>query len=302
MNETEAYYQYRVSMRPEDFEVGRNHIVDKITAFPKLVNNNKEPVTWYQFKVPVKQYDEKIGSISDFKSIRFVRMFLTGFSDSITLRFGTLAFVKSEWIKEINDLAQDGTVANPETKFDMTSVNIEENASKEPINYILPPGIEREVDPTSTSMVKMNEQSMLLKVQELAPGDMKAVYKSAGIDMRRNKKLKMEVHAEAIEDSPLADYEVSLVVRLGSDYENYYEYEIPLKVTPTKPTSYDGSELYSADRYAVWPEDNRLDVNLNIFPQLKEKRDAAMRRAGSNVTNRTIYEMTVAIRPKGKTS
>jgi len=300
MNETEAYYQYRVSMRPEDFEVGRNHIVDKITAFPKLVNNNKEPVTWYQFKVPVKQYDEKIGSISDFKSIRFVRMFLTGFSDSITLRFGTLAFVKSEWIKEINDLAQDGTVANPETKFDMTSVNIEENASKEPINYILPPGIEREVDPTSTSMVKMNEQSMLLKVQELAPGDMKAVYKSAGIDMRRNKKLKMEVHAEAIEDSPLADYEVSLVVRLGSDYENYYEYEIPLKVTPTKPTSYDGSELYSADRYAVWPEDNRLDVNLNIFPQLKEKRDAAMRRAGSNVTNRTIYEMADSDSPKGK--
>ena len=149
-------------------------------------------------------------------------------------------------------------------------------------------------------MVKMNEQSMLLKVQELAPGDMKAVYKSAGIDMRRNKKLKMEVHAEAIEDSPLADYEVSLVVRLGSDYENYYEYEIPLKVTPTKPTSYDGSELYSADRYAVWPEDNRLDVNLNIFPQLKEKRDAAMRRAGSNVTNRTIYEMTDSDSPKGK--
>jgi cell surface protein SprA len=293
LSELEAYYQYRVSIRPEDFEVGKNHIVDKITSkISNLPNNKEEFVTWYQFKVPIKKPDAAINGITDFKSIRFMRMFLTDFSDSIILRFGTLALIRSDWRKETNkSLAEVGVISDLNTTFDLTSINIEENASRKPINYILPPGIEREIDPTNPTPIEMNEQSMLLKVKDLAPGDIKAVFKNVGIDMRQYKKLKMEVHAEAIEGYPLSDYEVSLVVRLGSDYENYYEYEIPLKVTPVPATPYiAGDDLYSADRYLVWPDENRLNIDLSIFPDLKLTRDEKARKAGATITRNSLYE------------
>jgi cell surface protein SprA len=290
LNESESYYQYKVSIRPNDFEVGKNFIVDKITSkITNRPNGRDTSVTWYQFKVPIKDPESAIGKV-DLKSIRFFRMFLTGFSDSIILRFGTLGLVRAEWRKQTEKMTDDGVIATTVPQFDMTSINIEENASKKPINYILPPGIERETDPTNPTPIAMNEQSMLLKVIDLSPGDAKAVYKKVGVDMRQFKKLKMEVHAEAIEGYPLSDNEVSLIVRIGSDYDNYYEYEIPLKLTPVSSSLYvGGDDLYSADRYTVWPDENRLNIDLSIFPALKEKRDAAVRKKGSKWTNSDIF-------------
>ena len=274
LSETESYYQYHVSIRPEDMVVGKNDITDKITTSVSLRNSSKESVTWYQFKIPIKDYDKAINGINGFKSIRFIRMFLTGFADSVILRFGTLNFVSSDWREETKNINDDGTIGSSSTTFDMTSINIEENASRKPINYVLPPGIAREIDPTSNSTaVQMNEQSMLLRVKDLAPGDMKAVYKSMTLDMRQYENLKMAVHAEAIEGSSLNDYEVSLVVRLGSDYDNYYEYEIPLKLTPVPATSYNGDS--NSDRLLVWPDENQLNIDLSVFTDLKMNRDAS---------------------------
>ena len=43
--------------------------------------------------------------------------------------------------------------------------------------------------------------------------------------------LKMDVHAEQIEDLNLEDDDLRVFIRMGSDYQNnYYEYEIPLKL------------------------------------------------------------------------
>ncbi len=60
--------------------------------------------TWYQFKVPVTQYDRKVGNIPDFKSIRFMRMFLTGFEDSVVLRFAKLDLVRNQWRRYLYEL------------------------------------------------------------------------------------------------------------------------------------------------------------------------------------------------------
>ena len=79
LNETEKYYQYRISLRPADMVVGRNYITDKRTVSVRLRNGTTEEVSWYQFKVPVRD-GEAIGNIRDFRSIRFIRMFLTKFS------------------------------------------------------------------------------------------------------------------------------------------------------------------------------------------------------------------------------
>ena len=290
LNEIEKYYQYKVSIRPGDLEVGKNYVVDKVERQVALKNGTTDKVNWYQFKIPIRNNAgaESINGISDFKSIRFMRMFLTNFSDSVILRFGTLNLVRSDWRKQNQSLADKGAVESATTQFDMATINIEENQSRKPINYVLPPGIEREYDPTSTTATLMNEQSMLLKVIDLAKGDAKAVYKNIGLDMRQYKRLKMEVHAEAIEGYPLSDYETSLIVRMGSDEDNYYEYEIPLKLTPVPATTYSGD--IASDRLAVWPDENRLNVSLSIFTNLKLKRDEAVRKAGSKINKSDIFE------------
>lgn len=290
LNELEAYYQYKVSIRPEDMVVGQNFIVDKVARTVKLDNQEYETVNWYQFKIPVTDANayERVGEIYDFKSIRFMRMFLTNFEDSVILRFGTLNLVRSDWRKEPYPMVETGSVESSNAQFEVTTINIEENGNRLPINYILPPKIEREVDPSNPTPIEMNEQSLLMKVKDLESGDSKAVYKNVGIDLRQFKYLRMEVHAEAIDGYPINDNELSVFIRMGTDKDNYYEYEIPLKITPISATQYKGE--VESDRYIVWPDENRLFIETKKFSDLKLNRDAEMRKAGSTIKRNDIYE------------
>ncbi|MDZ7740103.1 MAG: cell surface protein SprA [Bacteroidales bacterium] len=95
VNETENYYQYRVSLRPEDMEVGENYIVDEIEYTATFANGEQSTVKWYQFKIPITDYSRTIGNIQDFKSIRFMRMFMKNFSQDIILRFASLDLVRA---------------------------------------------------------------------------------------------------------------------------------------------------------------------------------------------------------------
>jgi len=289
LNEYERYYQYKVSLRKKDMVVGENYIADKRHASVKLKNGQMGEVDWYQFKIPVKEPDQAFGSISDFKSIRFMRMFMHGFKDSTILRFATLDLVRADWRKyerALDDETETGT-GNP--SLDISSVNIEENGGKEPVNYILPPDIDRVIDPANTQILELNEQSLVLKINDLEQGTSKAAYKSIYLDFRTYKRLRMEVHAEEIEGYPLEDDELYLFVRMGSDYNyNYYEYEVPLKLTV--PDRYNGD--YVADRYTVWPDENRINVALEQFTNAKQARDAELRTAGSGLKITDAYAVT----------
>lgn len=286
LNEYERYYQYKVSIRREDMEVGQNFIADKITTPILLKNGLVDDITWYQFKVPVRDPDKVIGNIHDFKSIRFMRMFMHGFRDSSILRFATLDLVRADWRRYSKQIG-DPDVFSPLAEFAVSAVNIEENGGKVPVNYILPPGIDRVIDPANPQQRQLNEQSMVLKVIDLEQGDARAAYKSMYMDFRRYKKLKLEVHAEEMLDYPLDDNEMYFFIRVGSDYNyNYYEYEVPLKLTPHKRYSGD----IEGDRYAVWPEENRLNVPLELFTNLKLDRNDEMRKAGSTVSIQDVYE------------
>ncbi len=281
LNEYERYYQYKVNIRREDMVVGKNMIADIKEAPVKLKNGETAVVKWYQFKVPVKNPSEVFGSINDFKSIRFMRMFMKGFSQPTVLRFATLDLVRSDWRKYTKDVDGQLGINSPTTQFDISAVNIEENASRRPVNYVLPPGIERVIDPANPQLRQLNEQSLLMRAIELVPGDSRAAYKNLSMDFRNYKRLQMEVHAEAIEGHSLKDNDLSLFVRIGSDYyNNYYEYEIPLSLTT--PGQYK-SEI-EADRYQVWPDANRIDLTLDAFTNLKLKRNDELRQAGSTVS------------------
>lgn len=268
LNEYEKYYQYRVSIRPEDLVVGKNFIVDKRESKRTARNGTSPTLTWYLFRIPVDRYESRHGSISDFSSIRFMRMFLTNFEHPVVMRFASLDLVRGTWRSYEQKL--DNSVSTG--AMTTASVSIEENNDKTPVNYVLPPGITREQDPTQPQLVQANEQALDINVSNLSSGESKAVYKKTMQDLRQYKRIQMFVHANAHEQNitNLQDGQLAVFVRLGSDYKNnYYEYEIPLKLTP--PGKY--NRMLRSDCIAVWPEENMLNIPLSVFTATKKVRN-----------------------------
>lgn len=280
LNETERYYQYRVSLRPSDMMVGQNYINDKRTATVTLKNGKTAQVNWYQFKIPIDQYEKKVGSISGFNSIRFMRMFMTGFQDSVMLRFATFDLVRGDWRPYKKDLYNINNVPVTDAKMDISTVSLEENSGRTPINYKLPPGVKQETDPSQPGVFMEDEQSLSLKIEDLSPGDARAVYKNTSYDFRQYKRLQLYVHAESMleDQNPPKDYEMTAFIRLGSDNQNnYYEYDIPLEISP----------FYNNTPLSVWPKNNLFDFPFEILTNLKNKRNS---RSASNMAEYYGYD------------
>ena len=292
LSETERYYQYEIDLDPAKMVVGQNHIADIFEASNiALPNSTFGSVTWYQFRIPVRQPDKVVGHIDDFSSIRFMRMFMTDFQRPVVLRFATLDLVKGEWRTYSQSIQAPGEYEpndiNNETTFDISAVSIDENSRRQPIPYVIPPGIQQETVIGMTQTTRINEQSLQMTVQNLVDGDGRAIYKTADFDFRQYKYLKMFVHAEAAhEDSPLDDQDLTVFMRIGTDFtENYYEYEVPVKVTPWG-TSYTNKD-------AIWPEINNIDIRLEDLVEVKQRRNEAMNQPGSNVRLNYIYSEKV---------
>lgn len=273
LNENEEYFQYRVDIKPNstpEMQIGNNFIVDKKEVNVSLANGQKENQIWYQFRIPINSFNKKIGNIPDFKSIQFIRMFLTGFDDSVVLRFAKLDLVRNQWRKFGYELDTSGVYkpisATDPVTFTVGAVNIEENDNRQPIPYRIPPGIER-VQSLSNGGINIlqNEQSMSLQICNLPSGQARSVFKNIHLDIRQYRKLSMFIHAESVNGQPaLSDGKISAVIRIGNDYiNNFYEIKIPLKITPAGAT-------VDTD---IWPEVNNLDFNLSILEELKAERN-----------------------------
>ncbi len=279
LNEYERYYQYRVPISEDELQAYNqgyksddSYIVDHRDYNAKLRNGDSATVRWYQYRIPLSEVKDKVGSINDFSSIRFMRMFLTGFEEPIVLRFGSLSLVRGEWRQYKKNLQ---TSAGAETgTFEMSAVNIEENTNRTPVAYVLPPGINRATDPSQPQLTENNEQALCLTVKNLSQNESKAVYKNTHLDLRQYKHMQMFVHANHLvpNSTQLEDNQLAVFIRIGSDYKNnYYEYLIPLKLTPA------GNYRWNvpSDRPLVWPEENMLDIDLSIFTNLKRSRNKA---------------------------
>ncbi|MBR1484932.1 MAG: cell surface protein SprA [Prevotella sp.] len=279
LNEYNRYYQYRVRISDDELQAYNNgtksddsYIVDHRDYNAKLRNGDSMTVRWYQYRIPLAKYTKKEGSINDFTSIRFMRMFLTGFQNPIVLRFGSLDLVRGEWRQYKQSLM---TATGAETgQMSVSAVNIEENTDRQPVAYVLPPGISRATDPGQPQLVENNEQALCMVVSDLSQGESKCVYKNTNQDLRQYKRLQMFVHANALvpNNTQLQDNQLAVFIRLGSDYKNnYYEYLIPLKLTP------EGHYRWNvpSDRPLVWPQDNMLDIDLSVFTDLKKARNKA---------------------------
>ena len=283
LDETESYFQYKVQLRPDKMRVGQNYIVDKVKGYNVDLANGDENVdiNWYQFRIPIREPDAVIGSIQDFKSIRFIRMFLTDFEEEVVLRFAKLELVRGEWRKYERSLIEGHeNLSTPEFSngiLDISSVNIEENS-----DYVLPPGVDRVIDPTNPQLRQLNEQSMVLKVSDLEDGDARAAYKTINLDMRQYKKLKMFSHLQQLNNEILNDDDLRLFIRLGTDSKNnYYEYEIPLKVTPNGVTSASG----------MWPDENNVEIVLSKLVDVKQARNEELKKPNTTYSYSSIYSV-----------
>lgn len=288
LSESENYYQYVVELNPEKMQTsGQNFISDIRYATVQTPNGQTKHIKWYQFRIPVREPSRIVGNIEGFSSIRFMRMFLKGFKDNIVLRFATLDLVRGEWRTYVNAIQAPGEYQPGDqtnyTIFEMSAVNVEENSGRYPVPYCVPPGIEQEVFTSATSTIRQNEQALQLTVKRLVDGDARAVYKTTGFDFRFYKHLKMFVHAESLYDNdPVEDYEVTAFMRFGSDLtDNYYEYEVPLKMTPW------GTSI--SDKYAIWPEENDFDIDFDKVVKVKTDRNTAIANGNTDVQTNRLY-------------
>ena len=290
LQENEAYYQYKISIKPEDLVIGKNYVVDKLEEKTELNNGKTVNIGWYQIKIPINSaLKQQIGNISDFKSIQFMRMLLTNFKDSIYLRMAELALVRSTWRKYENTIYETGEYdLNDDPQVDLSSVNVEENTSRKPVNYVLPPGVVQTIDPMNTLLTQQNESSLQVKIEGLEDGNARAIYKMLNKDLRQFGTLNMFMHGEAIEgeEKQIKDGDITVFMRLGSDYtQNYYEYEVPLSLT--EPGTYASGKTNNPDRYKVWPEDNNFAINLKNLVKIKESRDSLL----ENNKNADAYQI-----------
>ena len=275
MTQSDEYFQYKVSMRPGDLEVGKNYVTDKVISSVKLANGQTTPVTWYQIRIPLSEYEQKFGNIQDFKSIRFIRMFLTNFADTTVLRFAKIQLVRGEWRKyNVNNAANQlitdpglNSVGADNSTIDIATVNIEENGRRSPIPYVLPPGIERERDYNNyRGDTRQNEQSLSLNINNLRDGYGRAAFKTGTNDFRSYKRLEMFVHLESAGTTVLNNGDLNAFLRIGTDnQDNYYEYNQPLVVTQPN----------TSDPYAIWPDRNKMDIDLELFQKAKIARNNA---------------------------
>ena len=281
LNETEAYFEYRIPIKA-DINGGielNDFIIGQETG---RVNGSGDEEIWYRFKIPLNRPTGTVGGISDFRAIRFIRMYMTGFQQPTNLRFARLQLVRNQWRRYTRELASlFGILTNPplNADFDVNSVSINESGSRQPFNYVLPPRIVRENSLGAFPNALQNEQSLAISVCNLPDGDARAVFKPLDLDLRVYERMRMFVHAETPSGEATNDRgEIQLFMRLGSDFEeNYYEYELPLTLSDINNIAgldSIGTQLNTQYVDEVWMLENEVDLPLDSFISIKKRRNA----------------------------
>jgi cell surface protein SprA len=141
--------------------------------------------------------------------------------------------------------------------------------------------------------MQLNEQAMSLCVSNLRDGDSRAAFKNVNLNLIQRKRLKMFIHLQNQENE---SGQASAFLRLGTDItENYYDIELKgLKVTNPN----------EADRRAIWPLENELDIAFSDLINVKSLRDQQLSRSLTTPFTKTIttdlgrtYNITVVGHP-----
>jgi cell surface protein SprA len=261
----DQYFEYEVDLRPG---LNSPYIANKVVA---RVADSGDSVTWYQFRIPIRDSRAlNYGGINDFKSIRYIRTYMTDWEQPVVLRMVQFQLVGAQWRPYTQSLNQGGLGKPSEPgqlDFRVSSVNIEENGqfTGENVPYVVPPTVTRDYDVTSQVTRRINEQALQVCTDALPDGESRAVFKNIPVDLVNYRRLKMEIHAQSPQNQ-VRDGELSVFLRIGTDFtENYYEIESPLKMTNSPNTN----------PLEIWPDSNRIDFATQDLYIAKVKRNAA---------------------------
>lgn len=269
MNTIDSYFEYEVPMYPGMSVdnntsgisgVSEDYITDVKSLTATAPNGQEVAVRWVQFRVPLRTAPQyAIGGISDLRAIRFMRMYMTDFSQETILRLGSLDLVRGDYLTYDQPVIPNGTdpTINAATSFNVTPVSQEISS-----RYVSPPGVVREQLINNNVAVREDEQSLALTVKNLQPEDSRAVFKNFQVDMRQYRYLEMFLHAEALPppEFQIEDGDMVAFIRMGVDFtNNFYEVEIPLKV----------SDITSTVPRDVWPLENDLELDLELLQRIK---------------------------------
>ena len=266
MNTIDSYFEYELDITPATLNINNEFIVDTKNVEAQSEDNrrlleNGEVVypKWYLFRIPVTKSTKAVGGITDFRSVRFVRTYLKDFNQNTVFRFGTLDLVRSDWRRYNQTLAEDkDDPSDDNTDFSVGIVGTIDNEG----SYVRPPGIEPEQLFNNNTVVRQNEQALVVNVCDLETEDSRAVFKNINIDMRQYKRLRMFLHAQD-DDYGFSDTNTERLVgfmRIGNDLnDNYYQIEIPLVKSPNG----------SLRREDVWPFENEINLSIDVLGQIK---------------------------------
>ncbi|WP_282122906.1 cell surface protein SprA [Algibacter mikhailovii] len=270
MNTIDSYYEY-------ELDVNRQNLPTSVADFENMPDSNplkqflrdykERPrevpngdqlnVRWYQFRVPVQgDHAKAVGGISDLRSVRFTRMYVKDFVEPTVFRFGTLDLVRSDWRRFTAPLDNQAPPFDDTVEFAVGVIGTLENEGR----YQSPPGIEPERLFNNNTVVRQNEQSLVVKVCDLEPRDSRGVYKNISLDMRQYKRMRMFMHAEDQDkvSGNLNDDDLVGFIRIGNDLvDNFYQIELPLQVST------------STSREGLWPVENEINLPIEILGKIK---------------------------------
>lgn len=271
IQQSNSYYQYEINFNPADesqLQIGSEgtYIVDRVAS-------ESSSRAWYLVRIPISDFKRKFGEVESFQNISYMRLWMSGYERPFTLRFATFEFIGSQW-KKVTELTESPSIQD---NFKVSTINIEENASREPFPYRQPDGSIRALNRGAQVQALQNEQSIVLSVENLGPQEIhmiKRVYPGK-LNLLNYSNMRMFVHGESFQNAGDAE----LVIRLGTDLENnFYEYRQP--VTPSEPRNFsyniNNEGQLAEEAQEIWRYDeNSMNILISAFNVLKQNRDNA---------------------------
>ena len=287
IDNSNRYYEYAIPLSKEllDQQAQPDQLNDYVVGEVSDASGN--PTGWYQIRIPVQQFDRKVGAIEDFSQIESLRIWTTGHRVPTTIRFATLELVGSQWRKStiVDEEEVDENfpvVPNEDTRLTISSINNEENADiyRSPLGTII-----SQTRLATGGTLEAREQSLVLRAENLPPGDQVAIFKTytSTLDLLKYSNLRLFVHlhgelADGRDLSTLDNVEarekVRIFVRLGANETNdYYEYEQPLSPSVFPSTSQDEIWQTLQEFRGEMIDLNSVNIELGALNRLKVARD-----------------------------
>lgn len=262
LDKTESYYEYRVKLRNNNGLLDTTNLAYYKQSIVVPGSSQRPNEVWYRFVVPLTS-GNPVNGMTGFRSIQFMRTYVTNFERPKVFRMAEFQLLRSQWRRQDFVCESDARV-NPNLTLD--EVGLQENSERLPFNYITPAGIVDQFVNQGTNNIRLDEKSLSLNVTDLRKGCTVGATKLTRLDINQYKRLQLFVHAENKLDDKQHD-NLAFVLRLGKDFtNNYYEYQMPLKLS---------NKAYPRNADSIWLRDNFVDINLDSLLLAKTKRNEA---------------------------